>query len=99
MGIQPDSDDCMVVVPEFVGLDTSEDLTRLEAALLNSSLDDCKEVFPCRESSANDDEDGGQDRGEGDQMGDHAHITTIDFGGASGNPFSNSGKYFGYNGD
>ena len=58
---QFDSEDYMVDVSESQGLGTSEDPTGLEAILCNSSLDVCKDVFPCRESSKDDDEDGGQD--------------------------------------
>jgi hypothetical protein len=65
MEIRPDSDDHLVDVPESEGLDTFEDPTGLEATLRNSSLDGCKEVFLYRGSSDDDDEDGGQDRGEG----------------------------------
>jgi hypothetical protein len=49
----------MVDVPESKGLGTSEDHTGLEAALHNSSLDDCKDVLPHRGSFDDDDEDGG----------------------------------------
>jgi hypothetical protein len=99
MEIRPDSDDRMVDVPESEGLDTSEDPTGLEAVLYNSSLDGCKEFFPRKGSSDDDDEDRGQDRGEGGQMGDHAHVTIVDSAGASDNPLSDSGEYSGHNGD
>jgi hypothetical protein len=99
MKIRPNSDDRMVDVPESEGLGTSEDPTRLEAALHNSSLDGCKEVFPRMGSSDDDDEDGGQDRGEGGQTGNHARVTAIDSSGASGNPLSDFGEHSGYGGD
>jgi hypothetical protein len=85
MEIRPDNDDRMVDVPESEGLGTSEDPTGIVAALRNSSLDGCKEGFPPRGSSDDDDNDGGQEHGEGGQTGDHARVTTIDSGGASGN--------------
>jgi hypothetical protein len=91
MEIRPDNDDCMVDVPEPEGLDTSEDPTGLEAALRNSSLDGCKEVFLHRGSFDDDDEEGGQDRGEGGQTGNHACVTVVNSTGASGNPLSDSG--------
>jgi hypothetical protein len=87
MEIRADSDDRMVDIPESEGLDTSEDPMGLEAALRNSSLDGCKEVFQHRGSSDDNDEDNGHDRGEGGQMGDHARVTAVDSAGASGNPF------------
>jgi hypothetical protein len=67
------------------------------AALQNSSLDGCKEVIPPRRS-LDDDEDGGQERGEGGQPGDHAHVPAGNSGGASGNPISDSGDHSEYGG-
>jgi hypothetical protein len=99
MEIRPDSDDRMVDVLEFEGLGTSEDPTGLEAALRNSSLDGCKEVFPRRGSSDDDDEDRGQDCGEGGQTSDHVHITAVDSARASGNPLSDSGEHSRHGGD
>ena len=52
-------------------------------------MDGCKEVFPHRGLS-DDDDNGGQDCGEGVQTGDHARITAIASGGALGNSFSDS---------
>jgi hypothetical protein len=89
----------MVDVPEPEGLDTSEDPTGLEAALRNSSLDGCKEVFPHRGSFYDDVDDGGQECGEGGQTGDHARVTAVDSGGASGNPLSDSGDHSEHGGD
>jgi hypothetical protein len=99
MGIRPDSDDCMVDVPKSEGLGTSEDPTGLEAALRNSSLDSCKEVFPRRGSFDDDDDDGGEEHGEGGQTGDHARVTAVNYGGASGNPHLDSGDHSGHDGD
>jgi hypothetical protein len=62
-------------------------------------LDGCKEVFPRRGSSDDDDEYRGQDRGEGGQIGDHAHVTAVDSARASGNPLSDSGEHSGHGGD
>jgi hypothetical protein len=90
----------MVDVPESQGLDTSEDRTRLEAALRNSSLDVCKDVLPRRGSSDDDDdEDGGQDRREGGKTGDHACVTVVNSTGALDNPLSNSRGVSGHSGD
>jgi hypothetical protein len=97
--IRPDSEDRMVDVPESQGLGTSEDPTGLEAVLRNSSLDVCKDVLPRRGSFDDDDEDGGQDRREGGETGDHACVTTVNFAGASANPLSNSGGVSGHSGD
>jgi hypothetical protein len=89
----------MVHVLEFEDLGASEDCTGLEAALRNSSLDGCKEVLPRRQSSDDEDDDGGQEHGEGGQTGDHARVTAVDFGGASGNPLSNFGDHSGQGGN
>jgi hypothetical protein len=97
--IRPDSEGRMVDVPESHGLGTSEDRTGLGATLHNSSLDVCKDVLPCRGSSSDDDEDGGQDRREGGESGDHARVTAVDSAGALDNPLSNSGGVFGHSGD
>jgi hypothetical protein len=97
--IRPDSEDCTVDVPESEGLGTFKDPTGLEAALRNSSLDVCKDVLPHRGSSHDDDEDRGQDRREGGQTGNHARVIAVDSVGASGNPFSNSGRVSGHGGD
>jgi hypothetical protein len=97
--IRPNSEDRMVDVPESQGLGTSEDLTGLEAALRNSSLDVCKDVLPHRGSSDDDDEDGSQDCRKGGETGDHARVTAVDSAGASANPLSNSGGVSGHSGD
>jgi hypothetical protein len=89
----------MVDVLESQGLGTSEDCTGLEAALHNSSLDICKDVLPCSGSSDDLDEDGGQDRREGGESGDHACVPAVDSVGASDNPLSNSGGVSGHSGD
>ena len=89
----------MVDDPESQSLGTSEDPTRLETALCNSSLDVCKDVFPHRRSSDDDDEDGGQDCREGGGMDDHVGLAIVDSTRASDNPLSNSGGIFGQGGD
>jgi hypothetical protein len=99
MEIRPDNDDRMVDAPESEGLGTSEDPTGIVAALRNSSLDGCKEGFPPRGSSDDDNDDGGQEHGEGGQTGDHARIIAVNSGGTSGNPLSDSGDHFGHGGD
>jgi hypothetical protein len=99
LDIRPDSEGRMVDVPESHGLGTSEDRTGLGATLHNSSLDVCKDVLPCRGSSSDDDEDGGQDRREGGESGDHARVTAVDSAGALDNPLSNSGGVSGHSGD
>jgi hypothetical protein len=76
-------------------------LRGLEAALCNSSLDGCKEVFPHGGSfdDGDDNEDRGQDRGEDGQTSDHARFTVVESAGALGNPFLDSGEHFGHSGD